>query len=183
MVFAKGHACACPFALGSDEPQSKSHCSMHAHGRRGWCDVVPSRRHLEILAGLDISGTPDDSDGGGVHLFLRARSTAGGAQAAGQRKNWRAETDYEIREADFHCRFPASGFRFPVWMVAQNFRCGARLAHDLFGSDCACGILDDVLGHGARTATLRGSYKWKKINASSLSGLTGSFDIRCISAG
>src|SRR5271170_1970580 len=31
-------------------------------------------------------------------------------------------------------------------MVAQNFRRGPHLAHDLFGSDCACGILDDVLG-------------------------------------
>src|SRR5271168_661292 len=32
-------------------------------------------------------------------------------------------------------------------MVAQNFRCGAYLADDLFRSDCACGALDDVLGH------------------------------------
>src|SRR5271157_2875381 len=33
-------------------------------------------------------------------------------------------------------------------MVAQNFRRGAGMAHDLFGSDCACGILADVLGYG-----------------------------------
>jgi len=81
------------------------------------------------------------------YLFLRARSATGGAQAAGQGKNQRAETDHEVREADLHCRLPASGFRFPVWMVAQNFRCGACLADDRFGSNCSRGIFDDLLGH------------------------------------
>src|SRR5580704_1650667 len=110
MVFAKGHARACPFALGSHEPQSKSYCSMHAHGCRGWGDAVSSRGHMEILAGLDIPGTPDDSDGGGVDLFLRARSPVGGTQAAEQRESRRTETDHEIREIDFPRSFPDSRF-------------------------------------------------------------------------
>ena len=82
---------------------------MPVYGRRDWRDVVSSGRHMEILAGLDISGTADDSDDGGVYLLRWARSTVSRTQVAEQRKSRRAETDYETREADFHCRFPGSG--------------------------------------------------------------------------
>src|SRR5580658_914527 len=109
MYFAKGHACACPFDLRWHEPQNKDDRSMPAHSRGCGRDAVSAGGDLEILAGLDISGTASDSDAGGVHLFRRARSTVGRAQAAEQRKNWRAETDYEIRETHFLCRFPDTG--------------------------------------------------------------------------
>lgn len=133
--------------MGLHEPQNKTRHSVPAHCRCDRGDAISSRRHLEILAGLDISGGHDDSHGGGVYLFLRARSAISGAQAAGQGKNRRTETNHEVREADLHDRLPASGFRFPVRMVAQNFRRGACLADDLFGSNCSRRILDDVLGH------------------------------------
>ena len=53
-------------------------------------------------------GLLTDSDGGGFIYFFERDPQLVERRLQGQRKSRRAETDYEIREGDFHCRFFAS---------------------------------------------------------------------------